>query len=233
MTPTAEARDLHLSDARCADLVLGLLEGNERERALAHARECASCEARLRAHAGASERGQSEWIEHVANSPAPLRPRFAPPRPMVFAAAAALVAALALPLVLRHDTRDERAPEWLPSAGETVRLRGESAPDEHLTRGLAAYQSRDLETAERELSSARATGPSESLRRLYLGHVLVARGRPAEAAVLLGDVRWYEVPEPWRAEGARTWARVLRTTGDFARADSIERSLQPDSLLQP
>lgn len=233
MTPNPETRERHLSDSLCADLVLGLLEGFEREQALDHARTCVECEERLRAHAGASERAQSDWTGHVSTAPVPLRPKFALPLPALFAAAAALVAVLALPLVLRHGTREELAPQWLPSAGETVRLRGEGEPDAHLTAGLAAYEARDLPTAERELKAAHAEGAAETVRRLYLGNVLVARGRPQEASAVFGEVRWYQVPEPWRHEAARTWAQALRTVGDFARADSVERSLQPDSLLRP
>ncbi|MBI5168432.1 MAG: hypothetical protein HZA61_02990 [Candidatus Eisenbacteria bacterium] len=233
MTPNLDAREAHLSDALCADLVLGLLEGLERERALEHTRTCVECEDRLRAHAAASERAQADWAAKISATPVALRPRFALPLPAIFAAAAALVAVLSLPLVMRQGSREELAPQWLPASGDVVRLRGEGAPDTHLTAGLAAYEARDLDTAERELKAARAEGASETLRRLYLGHVLVARGRAQEAAAVLGDVRWWEVPEPWRQEGARTWAQALRTVGDFARADSVERSLQPDSLLRP
>lgn len=233
MTPNPERRERHLSDSRCADLVLGLLEGFEREQALDHARECEACESRLRAHAGAAERAQADWAGPVSATPVPLRAKFALPLPAILAAAAALVAVLALPFVLRHGTREELAPAWLPSAGETVRLRGEGEPDAHLTAGLAAYEARDLVTAERELKAARAEGAAETVRRLYLGNVLVARGRAQEASAVFGEVRWYQVPEPWRHEAARTWAQALRTVGDFARADSVERSLQPDSLLRP
>lgn len=233
MTPNPETRERHLSDALCADLVLGLLEGFEREQALDHARTCDECESRLRAHAGASERAQADWAASVSATPVPMRPKFALPLPALFAAAAALIAALSLPIVLRHGAREELAPQWLPSAGESVRLRGEGEPDAHLTAGLAAYEARDLETAERELMAARAEGAAETVRRLYLGNVLVARGRAQEASAVFGDVRWYQVPEPWRHQAARTWAQALRTVGDFARADSVERSLQPDSLLRP
>ncbi|MFN8589170.1 MAG: hypothetical protein U0704_15365 [Candidatus Eisenbacteria bacterium] len=222
-----------MSDAQCADIVLGLLDAREREGLLEHARECAACEARLRAHAGAVERAQADWSERVERLPLPLRPRRALPLPALFAAAAALVAVLALPLALRRGERAADAPAWLPPAGESVRLRGAEEPDAHLTAGLAAYEARDLATAERELKAAHADGAAETLRRLYLGNVLVARGRAQEASAVLGEVRWYQVPEPWRHQGARTWAQALRTLGEFARADSVERSLQPDSLLRP
>ena len=79
MTPNPETRERHLSDSLCADLVLGLLEGFEREQALDHARTCDECEERLRAHAGACERAQADWTAHASTAPVPLRPKFALP----------------------------------------------------------------------------------------------------------------------------------------------------------
>ncbi len=52
--------DAHLDDARCADLVLGLVPEGERAAALGHIASCPACEARLRAHVGAAERARAE-----------------------------------------------------------------------------------------------------------------------------------------------------------------------------
>lgn len=229
MTSTTEAREMHLNDSACADLVLGLLDGAAQQVALSHARECPDCESRLRAHAGGAERASADWQSTVASTPMPLRTapsKRALPLPALFAAAAVLMAAAALPLLLRTPPRGDDAATWLPAPGETVRTRGEHAPDSHLQAGLAAYEARDLVTAKRELEAARTEGSAEALRQLYLGHVLVANGQTQEGAELMGHVRWILVPEPWRREGAIAYARALRAVGDFARADSVERSLE-------
>ncbi len=226
MTSGTEAREWHLDDARCADLVLGLLDGPTREAALSHARECAACEERLRSHAGASERATADWAARVEATPIALHPRRGVPIPTLFAAAAVLVAVAALPFLLRTRPHGGDGAEWLPAPGESVRMRGETAPDSRLQAGLAAYQARDLETAQRELEAAKTEGAAEEVRRMYLGHVLVAKGRVQEGAELMAGIRWAFVPEPWRREGAIAWARALRATGDFARADSVERSLE-------
>jgi hypothetical protein len=221
MTSGIEARR-HLDDARCADLVLGLLEAPRAKKALARA-QMPGLRRRLRSHAGQPARrptGTRASRPRVA-----LHPRRGVPLPTLFAAAAVLVAVAALPL-LRTRPHAGDGVAWLPAPGESVRMRGETAPDSRLSAGLAAYEARDLETAQRHLEAAKTEGAAEEVRRLYLGHILVAKGRVQEGAELMGGIRWVLVPEPWRHEGARAWARALRAIGDFARADSVERSLE-------
>ena len=213
-------RTPHLDDHACADLVLGLLPPGERAEQLAHAAACPECEARLRAHAATAERAAYD------------RPRPAPARlprvrrhALVLAAAAALAVVLALPL-LRLRAPGPAGPPLLPAPGEPVRTREGSGEDPHLTAGLAAYARHDLATAERELAAARPAGGAEPMRRIYLADVRLARGDAAGAASLLRGLAWLSVPEPWRRDAARLYARALRGSGNGVTADSIERALR-------
>jgi hypothetical protein len=221
----------HLDDAHCADLVLGLSPADERAEALAHAAECPACEARLRAHASAAERARSG----VPGAGRVLRPAggWRPSRALVLPAVAALlVAAVAAPLLMRRGAPSERM-QWLSAPGEAVHTRAGEAADPQLAAGLAAYEARDLATAERELSAAHVRGAEESLRRLYLAQVELARGDADAALALLRGIPWRQVPEPWRGEGAALLARTLRRTGDTPAADSIEHALRTHDPATP
>ena len=268
-TESARKAD-HLDDHACADLVLGLPSGAEREAALAHAAACPPCEARLRAHASAAERAAADLrtrtgaargtlaaggAEHIpahtgddsgeadlelpGSAPTGEKPAKILEHPtlwrargaLTLSAAALLLFAVAWPLVSRAPYQD-RAP-WLPPAGEPVRTREGETEDPRIAAGLAAYEARDFETANRELSAARATGATELMRRLYLGHVRLERGDSRGAVAMLSSLEWKLVPEPWRREGVRVLARALRHDGDAASADSIERALRQSEPTTP
>jgi hypothetical protein len=228
----AEMQSGHLDDARCADLVLGLMPAAERERALAHAATCATCEDMLRAHVGAGERAWADAPGRAATGrvfPLPSR------RVWVLAAAAALAVVFASPQFLSHGDRASNA-LLLPLPGAEVRTRDGGAEDPHLTAGLKAYAAHDFATAERELLAARAEGGAESMRRLYLAQVRMARGDARAAVGLLRGIEWRTVPEPWRRDGVTLLAHALRATGADVSADSIEhalRVLDPATPLVP
>ena len=152
-------------------------------------------------------------------------------RVLTVAAAALFLLAVAWPLIARGPWISR--PTWLPAAGEVVRTREGETEDPRIAAGLAAYERRDLETADRELSAAQASGATDLLRRLYLGHVRLERGDPHAAVEMLNALPWKMVPEPWRREGVRVLARALRQDGDAARADSIERALRQSDVSAP
>lgn len=226
---TTESAAAHIDDARCADLVLGLLPDAERAAWLEHAALCAACEARLRSHAGASFRAAADWRDKRRESVTPIaaaakpRARFTPM--IAWAAAAALALAVALPLLLRHSAPETGAPA-MPVPGDAVSTRAGDGEDAHLSAGIDAYASRDFVTARRELEAARVSGPPEQMRRLYLAQVLVELNRPGEALELLRSLTWVSIPEPYRHDAALLFARALRLGGDAASADSVERSLK-------
>ncbi len=219
----------HLDDARCADLVLGLLPAREREAALAHASECPACESRLRAHASAGERARADAPGRATVTPLPA-PR---PRRTAWAAlAAAAAAAIAVGVFTwPHPGGPVDAGPWLPDPGQEIRTRSDAATDPHLAAGLSAYRDRDLARACAELRAARTEGPAEALRKLYLGHAMLASGDADGAASVLRGVEWRFVPEPWRRDGFATLARALRASGHAGGADSVERVLaRPDAV---
>lgn len=212
----------HLSEAQCADLVLALLTDAERECALTHARACAACEERLRLHAAAHARAEATAAERLGHASATPRAGILPmPRWIWVAAAAALVAVLAVPQLLRGPAREPQ--RWLPSPEAGITLReGESDP--HLASGLAAYAQRDLATARRELEAAQVTGGAETARRLYLANTLLALDEPEAALTLLQGIELLNVPEPWQEEALWSLQTAYRQTGQEMRADSIQRA---------
>ena len=227
MTDRSEAHawSAHLDDARCADLVLGLLDVSTRADALAHAMTCTECEVRLRAHAGAAARAQADHLTLVATLPVRARRVAWLPVAGGLAIAAALAAVFALPLLRSPASLPAHANFSLPLPGDEVLSRESGATDAHLTAGLAAVRAHDLATARRELAAANTRGPAELVRRLYLAQVLDASGDPARALSQLSALRFGDLPEPWRTDGARLYARLLRRTGHTDMADSVEGSL--------
>jgi hypothetical protein len=225
----AEEEDtfVHVDDLRCADLVLGLMPEGDRATALAHAATCPECEARLRAHAGAAERAAAGRPGAARGVVTPLPNAWyrRPSTAVTLAAAAALVAVSAIPL-LRNASRAPAPANDLPLPGEDVRTREGLAEDPHLTAGMAAYAAHDLARADRELTAARGERGGEQMRRLYLAAVRLERGDARGSIVLLRSLNWLEIPEPWRRDGARLLVRALRATGEGAEADSIERALE-------
>ena len=225
MSGTEATLEMHLDDARCADLVLRLLPDDERAAALSHAAVCAECEARLRAHVSAAERARADSPVRSAAPVAGSVGRWPRRRIVTWAAAAALVIAVALPLMRSRLPAHEPAFS-LPVPGEEVRTRAGESEDPHLTAGLEAYRAHDLATADRELSAARATGAPDALRRLYLADVRLALNDAPGALELLRGIRWTAIPEPWRRDGVGLLVRALRRTGQSASADSIERAVR-------
>lgn len=224
----------HLDDSICADLVLGLLPRASADAALAHAERCAECEARLRAHAGASVRAHVEAGSDgdAAREAAviPLPPRSAP-RPAWIAtiaagAAAALFLALAIPR-LGREAPALSAPERLTSAREIVRTRADAALDPRLVEGLAAYERGEPNEAVQALRAASAAGAAEQVRRLYLGHALLSNAQPIEALAWLESVDLAQLPEPWHGEAVRSLAAAWRANGRHAQADSLARAIAP------
>lgn len=220
----------HLSESRCADLVLGTLTPSERSAALAHAERCPACEARLRAHTAASARAELAARERFAP--------VGPPRSIVFparawiavAAAAALIAVVGLPTWFQPARLEPQ--RWLPTPGADIRLR-EGEHDAHLEAGLAAYARRDLKQARHELAQARVTGGAETARRLYLSNTLLALDEPDEALSLLLSVDFSTVPEPWQEEALWSLQLAYRRTGQATRADSLQRVLEARSPEHP
>ena len=211
----------HLDDDRCAELVLGLLAEPVRDAAIAHAERCEACARMLHAHVSAQARAHADRpgarVQRI-----PRLPRIAYWLP----AAAALIVVSVL-LVRNVVTRSPGTEaHWLPALGEPQLLRGESPPDAHLAAGMQAYAARDLERATRELALARATGPAEQARCLYLAHAWLELGEPERALPLLRDIDHSELPLDLAREAARMLVRTLRATGRASEADSLEAMLR-------
>lgn len=222
---TIAERDLHLDEHRCAELVLGLAGAEEREAAVAHAERCEACAVRLRAHVAAQARMLADQpAEPSAGAPSAIRRM---PRLRYWLPAAAALAVVSV-LLARSLAPPAPAPgsRWLPALGEPQLLRGAAPADPHLAAGLEAHARRDLETAARELALARAEGPAEQARRVYLAHTWLELGEPAKALPLLRSVNFAELPAAVSREAAGLLARALRANGHRAEADSLERLLQ-------
>jgi hypothetical protein len=210
----------HLDDDACAALVLGLASAAETEAATAHARTCAACETRLRAHAGAGVRARADLADGAGvRVVGPRRTRSVWP---IVAATAAAAAVLAVFLVRTPAPPDRAAPAWLTTPGELVHTRSEVPVDDALRAGLEAYARHDLPAAITALRAAHTSGGSEQARRLYLGHALLASGEATEARAWLESVDLDALPDPWREEARRSLAAAWRRTGRTRQADSIE-----------
>ena len=215
--PIAIGNMLHLDDARCADLVLGLLSAPEHARAIAHASTCVPCAERLRAHARAHER---------ARLVPPARSRRRPKAILWFVPMAAAAAALFLLWMTPPRPHALRPSAWLPVPSGDVLWREGQTEDTHLQAGFAAYARHDLALAAREFEAARTSDASEQARRLYLGHVRLEQGRAREALALLRSVDWASLPLAVERDGVALFARALRANDAPAAADSIERALE-------
>jgi hypothetical protein len=215
-------RDLHLDDARCADLVLGLLPDAEYQRVVAHARQCTACALRLRVHVAAGFRARADRPGAILALPRPERRRVAR-----FLGGGAAAAAVLLAVVLwpRATLRTPAAVAWLatPSAGTLIRS-GDAA-DARLEAGFAAYARRDLATAERELSAAHVADGAEQARRLYLAHVKLLHHDTRGALELLRSLDYIDLPAAVEHDAVRLLAQALRAEGEHDPADSLERAL--------
>ena len=221
----------HLGDGVCADLVTGLLPPAEADEAIAHARSCGACGARLREHVAAREGARAYAAEHFATARLTLLPRAALPgargrrRAWGIAAAAALVLAVLTPSMLRRAAPPDASFPWLQTPGTGVLVREGEAVDPRLAEGFAAYARRDLAAARLSLEAARASGAAEQARRLYLANTLLALGEARQAIEVLRGVDFASVPEPWRTDGVRSLERALRRAGLVESADSLRRAL--------
>lgn len=172
------------------------------------------------------------------------RPRFTLVLTTGLAAMAVVVLVVSRPaerVVLPSET------DWLRGGSELTDLRGESprstggslqGPDglhagaqdlergeADLLRAIEAYARRDLGPAIQGLQSARATGPLESIRLIYLGNALAHQGDFAEAARTLRAALQRDLPHAWREEGQWTLMVVLHRTGQRVSADSLFKVL--------
>lgn len=241
--------ELHPGPDRLLDLVNGLLPTSERSDLLDHLRRCPTCEFALRELAASHEKALAMFTEALfteALSPARSGPsiRVLAPRhrrrarwrtvSALLAAAAVLVAVLWGTNARRSSPgpspRGEQMAElvtWLPEPEPTVFQRDATreAADPRIVQGLAAYRDRDARTARRLLSAARANGPLEQVRRIYLGSALLHLGQEHDALETLRAIELAQVPEPWKSETQWLLALAHGETGNTAKADSLYRLL--------
>lgn len=216
----------HLDDARCADLVLGLLAPAERADATSHAVVCAVCAVRLRQHVSVHERWRTESRAVRTQQGRPGH------WPWGWAAAAALVAVFMIPRMIPTPPPTVHEVRLAPPA-EGVLMREGEAEDGHLRAGLDAYAAGDLVLAQRELEQARAKGSAEEARRLYLAQTLMSRGQASAALALLRSLNWLMLPSHVQHDAVALYARALRATGRPAAADSLEQALERTPEWQP
>ena len=216
---------LHLTDAHCADLVLGLLADDACARALTHASACVVCAERLRSHVAAVTRLRADQSDASGAQVLrlPRRWRLGPRVPAI-AAAAALVLLLGWPRFSQHVPRPQ--PTWLAVPSDDVLLREGDAEDPHLAAGFAAYARHDLPTAKRELMLAHTTESTEQARRLYLAHVCLLEGDAAESLSLLRSLTWIALPAAVHRDALSLLVQALRATDHRASADSLEHVLR-------
>lgn len=228
-------REHHLGEDRLLDLAHRLLDDRDRSAALDHLRDCSPCARAFREIAALHERAPgkqndvlvAEPVGRVLTLSGGRRWR---PLATLMAAAAVLAAVFFGSEYLRG--RHDRALEvsdfaWLPDAEPTV-LQRDSIPspaDERLIEGLRAYHKHDARRARTLLAGARASGPLEEVRRIYLGSSELQLGRAGDALRTLGAVDLRELPEPWRSETEWTIALANEATGHRSSADSIWRNL--------
>ncbi len=236
--------DSHLSDDRLLDLVNRLLPAEERGRELLHLRGCPACVNRLHEVAGSHERAHDRALAALGlaesmsmtdapgrAAPHPLRTRST--RRSAIRTMLAIAAVLALVFLGAYAWRSQRPitenflMAWLPMPEPSVFLRDSTqvALDPSLTAGLAAYRNHDAKEARRLLGRARAEGPNEAVRLIYLGSSELEVGDTKAALRTLAQVDLSEVPEPWRGETRWTQAVAHAREGHAAAADSLLRLL--------
>lgn len=221
---------LHPAPDRWLDLVNGLLQGNARAEAIAHAERCAPCRERMRECAAAHERTQARATRQFA--------RRRPARawaPLLAAAAGLVVVFVSGALLFAPTRRPVRiATALLPAPDASILTRdgGDSLDDGSVVPGLEAYRRADYAEARRLLETAHASGPLEQVRRLYLGNSLLQQGDARGAIRTLRSVDRSLVPEPWLGEMDWSLAVALATMGDRAPAESLRRILaeRPDDI---
>ncbi len=217
----------HPDEDRWLDLVNGLLVEDDRRRALDHARDCAPCGERLRAFAATHERLRGREIPRSLRRPAQRRLLLA-------AAAAVIVVAGGTLLFLPPRGTPPVAPVSLPVPDPSILTRtlSDSLDDGSIARGLEAYARGDHAEARRTLAAARATGPLEQVRLLYLAGSRLEEGDARGAIRDLRRVDRSLVPEPWRGELDWSLAVALASVGEHASAESLRQGLadRPDEI---
>lgn len=228
----------HLDDDMCLDLVLGLLGGAERTRALLHASNCAACESRVRAAAATHERGRARAAGTLASTARTSRPRWwRVPSWSGWLAAAGLIAVSGITLWTLGASRTKAFQEWpappLPAvdARRIVADRSGTESDSVVWRGILAYENGRPEEARRLLQAATADAGMEVLRRSYLASAQLVLNDAAEAVATLEWIHHTDVPEPWRSEVE--WLRIVANerSGHHERADSLVEARLYDSPL--
>ena len=238
---------IHANEDRLLDLVNGLLPASDRELVLSHVRDCPACAERMRMFAAAHARSHARAavtlaaLPHVpavvAIGPTPIRSAVRTwPRSWLAVAAALIVVSVPLAMRISRGPGTLRpvaaAPLPLPDASILTRDADASEMDAAVARGLAAYAHGDLAGARRTLGSASTTGPTEQVRRIYLGNSELLTGDAQRAVRTLRGVNAAVVPEPWLGELQWSLAVALATSGDSAAADSVRRrlALRSDSI---
>ena len=237
----------HISRDLCRDLLHGLLSAVEQDQVLQHVAGCPPCEKLLQEMVAERERlraVQTTWLDEseqpggslgeiLSHLTGRLAAAFWQPQ-YRYATALVAVAAVLLLILWPHPDQgpDGLAVQWLPAAGNEVRLRdgAQSIADQDLASGLAAYAARDLKSAITRLERAELSGQLETIRRIYLSNALAIRGEYDKAVELLRTMGVDPLPDPWRSETLWTLYVALRATGRDASADSLLQCLVREPL---
>ena len=249
----------HLTEGVCRALLNGLLPPTDREAVLAHVSGCPVCERLFRDRVIEREnlrasttlrfgpRGEPIFEKHhrrigsgsaaggmLGGAWSLVRTSLRRP---AYRFGLGLVAGVVIILMLiwPHDRgRGDGALRWLPIAAEGSRIRSaEPSPENReLAAGLDAYAARDLPRAIELLQMARASGLSETARRIYLANALAWSGRYAEAASLLRTVRAQTLPDPWGAEARWTLYVALKKSGTYKKGVEDELISRVNNLFQ-
>ena len=223
----------HLDAETLTELVLGLAAEDVVARAIAHAGECAVCEARLRETVGDLEsfRARGAVLPDLAAAPADSRARRAlalPRRPFALRWAIPLAAAATLMVVVLTRPPGgvrprETSPYWIPAATDVQVLRDvhHDDADSSFWAGLEAYESHDADRTRSLLEKAHATGGLEEMRRLYLSSSLLNAAHAEESLRLLATLSPDELPMPWRQDARWMTYEALLRLHRGAGADSL------------
>lgn len=224
----------HINEDTCTDIVTGLLPASDVARVLDHVRDCADCEAMLRAHVTdfesfrASAHAAAPAAERQARLTAATETVRAPgggfnwravAQPLGIAAAAVFVIAVVLPIL---RTSPPPPTYWIPSDREFVEVRspGHTA-DEAFYSGVRAYRARDIDGAIELLSGADVSGSYETLRVVYLASALTLVGAHEDALSVIDALSLARVPEPWRSEARWIQYIALVGVGETGRAGDL------------
>jgi len=229
--------DLHLSDDRITDLVLGLLSAAESEESRAHLRHCAPCEdrflqacresevLRLRARPAIGSFGKPPSPEAAGRWHA--EPARAGWRGWVawggFAAAAVLLIGILYGLSVRTPSDD--LDYWLPvETAPIVARSGAARAPSQFTEAIEAYARHDTRRVVALLQGQTIPEEQEPLQ-LVLASALVRERRAAEARTLLENLEIETLPLPARDRARWILVAALWQEEDHFAADVILRDL--------